>query len=179
MNPLLLAMACGASFVARGFSRPAEGPAQLMLAGIRHSGLGIIDVYSPCPTFNKINTFKSYREEVAPLPADDDRGNYEQGLHIAASTEPRYLGGSPARGPSYDQLLEAAQERHARRPAAAHGQPVRPLQLTAGWAARHLGDGREHGRDRATTSELLTELEYTGVSHGLTPGIAKHSQSAG
>lgn len=107
VNPLLLAMACGASFVARGFSGQPKDLAQLMLAGIEHSGLAIIDVYSPCPTFNKINTFKSYREEVAPLPADHDRGNYEQGLHIAASTEPRYLGVLYQReGPSYDQMLE-------------------------------------------------------------------------
>ena len=93
--------------MARGFSGKPKELAELIVAGIDHNGLGVIDVYSPCPTFNKINTFKSYREEVAPLPEDHDPDNYETGLHIAASTEPRYLGVLYQReGPSYDQLLE-------------------------------------------------------------------------
>ena len=32
------------------------------MRGIEHKGFAFIDTYSPCPTFNKINTFKSYRE---------------------------------------------------------------------------------------------------------------------
>src|SRR5581483_1865299 len=107
VNPLLLAMACGASFVARGFSGQPKDLAQLILAGIEHNGLAIIDTYSPCPTFNRVNTFKSYREEVAALPADHDRHDFEAALRIAASQEPRYLGVIYQReAPRYDQLLE-------------------------------------------------------------------------
>jgi 2-oxoglutarate ferredoxin oxidoreductase subunit beta len=107
VNPLLLAMACGASFVARGFSGQPKDLASLILTGVEHTGLSIIDVYSPCPTFNKINTFKSYREEVAPLPADHDPTSFEHALGMAASLEPRYLGVIYQReGPSYDQLME-------------------------------------------------------------------------
>jgi 2-oxoglutarate ferredoxin oxidoreductase subunit beta len=107
VNPLLLAMACGASFVARGFSGQPKDLASLILTGIEHTGLSIIDVYSPCPTFNKVNTFKSYREEVAPLPADHDPTDFDRSLGVAASFEPRYLGVIYQReGPSYDQLLE-------------------------------------------------------------------------
>ncbi|MBX5492379.1 MAG: 2-oxoacid:ferredoxin oxidoreductase subunit beta [Chloroflexi bacterium] len=107
VNPLLLAMACGASFVARGFSGQPKDLAQLILAGIEHQGLAIIDTYSPCPTFNKVNTFKTYREEVAPLPPDHDPTNFEAALKIAASPMPRYLGVIYRReGPSYEQLLE-------------------------------------------------------------------------
>jgi 2-oxoglutarate ferredoxin oxidoreductase subunit beta len=107
VNPLLLAMACGASFVARGFSGQPKDLAQLILAGIEHQGLAIIDTYSPCPTFNKVNTFKTYREEEAPLPPDHDPTNFEAALKIAASAMPRYLGVIYRReGPSYEQLLE-------------------------------------------------------------------------
>ena len=107
VNPLLLAMACGASFVARGFSGQPKDLATLILAGIEHSGLAIIDVYSPCPTFNKVNTFKSYREEVAPLPPNHDATSFDAALRVAASEEPRYLGVLYRRdGPSYEQLLE-------------------------------------------------------------------------
>ena len=108
VNPLLLAMACGASFVARGFSGQPKDLAQLILAGIQHNGLAIIDTYSPCPTFNRVNTFKTYREEVAPLPADHDRHDFEAALRIASSQEPRYLGVIYQReGPSYDEQLAA------------------------------------------------------------------------
>jgi 2-oxoglutarate/2-oxoacid ferredoxin oxidoreductase subunit beta len=108
VNPLLLAMACGASFVARGFSGQPKDLAQLMLAGIEHNGLAIIDTYSPCPTFNRVNTFKTYREEVASLPADHDRYDFDAALRIASSMEPRYLGVIYQReGASYDEQLEA------------------------------------------------------------------------
>ena len=107
VNPLLLAMACGATFVARAFSGQPKDLAQVILAGIEHQGLSIIDTYSPCPTFNKINTFKSYREEVAPLPKDYDPTDAAAALQIAASMDPRYLGVIYQReGTSYDQSLE-------------------------------------------------------------------------
>jgi 2-oxoglutarate ferredoxin oxidoreductase subunit beta len=107
VNPLLLAMACGASFVARGFSGQPKDLAALVLKGIEHEGLAIIDVYSPCPTFNRVNTFKSYREEVAPLPEGYDPTRFEDALQVASSTAPRYLGVIYRReGPSYEEVLE-------------------------------------------------------------------------
>jgi 2-oxoglutarate ferredoxin oxidoreductase subunit beta len=107
VNPLLLALSCGARFVARGFSSQPKDLAQLILAGIEHRGLAIIDVYSPCPTFNKVNTFKWYREEVAPLPADHDPTDFQAALRIAAVDEPRYLGVIYRReGASYDEALQ-------------------------------------------------------------------------
>ncbi len=107
VNPLLLAMACGATFIARGFSGQPKDLAQLILAGIEHRGLAIIDVYSPCPTFNRVNTFKTYREEVAPLPADYDPTDRAAALQIAETTAPRYLGVIYRReAPSYEEVLE-------------------------------------------------------------------------
>jgi 2-oxoglutarate ferredoxin oxidoreductase subunit beta len=92
VNPLELALASGATFVARGFSgRPME-LADLVVKGIDHNGFAFIDVYSPCPTFNKVNTFKSYREETADLPADHDRSSREAAIRLAASLDPLYLG---------------------------------------------------------------------------------------
>src|SRR5947207_6006662 len=92
VNPLELALASGATFVARGFSGRPKELADLVVKGIDHNGFAFIDVYSPCPTFNKVNTFKSYREETADLPADHDRRNREAALRLAASVDPLYLG---------------------------------------------------------------------------------------
>jgi 2-oxoglutarate/2-oxoacid ferredoxin oxidoreductase subunit beta len=92
INPLLLAVAGGATFVARAFSGRPKELAELIVQGIDHNGFAVIDTYSPCPTFNKVNTFKSYRDEVADLPADHDPTDLQQAIAAATSTDPLYLG---------------------------------------------------------------------------------------
>jgi 2-oxoglutarate/2-oxoacid ferredoxin oxidoreductase subunit beta len=92
LNPMLMAVASGATFVARGFSAEPAKLADLIVEGIRHKGFSFIDVYSPCPTFNKVNTFKTYKELVAPLPADHDPSDSIKAMHYANSEDPLYLG---------------------------------------------------------------------------------------
>ena len=60
--------------------------------GIEHPGFSFIDVYSPCPTFSKVNTFKYYKDNVAWLPGDHDASDVIQAMHFANSSEPLYLG---------------------------------------------------------------------------------------
>lgn len=50
-NPLSLAIAAGANFVARGFSGDPRGLASLIVEGIRWPGFAFIEVLSPCITF--------------------------------------------------------------------------------------------------------------------------------
>ena len=52
INPVSTAIAMGASFVARGFSGDREQLVELIKAGIRHPGCALLDVISPCVTFN-------------------------------------------------------------------------------------------------------------------------------
>ncbi len=92
MNPMMMAIASGATFVGRGFSAEPQKLADLIVEGINHKGFSFIDVYSPCPTFNKVNTFKAYREETADLPAGHDPSDKEAAMRIAASEDPLYLG---------------------------------------------------------------------------------------
>ncbi|MCC6629933.1 MAG: 2-oxoacid:ferredoxin oxidoreductase subunit beta [Chloroflexi bacterium] len=92
LNPLTLAIACGATFVARAFSGKPKELADLIVQGIEHKGFSLIDAYSPCPTFNKINTFKFYRDEVADLPAGYDPSDMVSALHYAAIDDPLYTG---------------------------------------------------------------------------------------
>lgn len=51
LHPLLLALAAGATFVARGVSWEAKRLAALIADGIRHPGFSVIDVLSPCVVF--------------------------------------------------------------------------------------------------------------------------------
>lgn len=92
LNPLLLALAAGASFVGRAFSARPKELARMMVEAIEHPGFALIDVYSPCPTFNRINTFKSYRERTADLPADHDPADFVAAINRAAVMDPLYLG---------------------------------------------------------------------------------------
>jgi 2-oxoglutarate/2-oxoacid ferredoxin oxidoreductase subunit beta len=52
IDPVQMALALGASFVARSFSGDKEQLVPLIKAGVRHRGFALIDVVSPCVTFN-------------------------------------------------------------------------------------------------------------------------------
>jgi 2-oxoglutarate/2-oxoacid ferredoxin oxidoreductase subunit beta len=61
IDPVQMAMAQGASFVARSFSGDKEQLVPLIKAGIKHRGFALLDVLSPCVTFNDHETStKSY-----------------------------------------------------------------------------------------------------------------------
>jgi 2-oxoglutarate ferredoxin oxidoreductase subunit beta len=92
VNPLQLAMASGATFVARAFSGKPKELADLIVQGIDHKGFAIIDTYSPCPTFNKVNTFKYYRDQAMELPRDHNPTDVMQAWAKAQSIDPVYLG---------------------------------------------------------------------------------------
>lgn len=92
VNPLQLAMASGATFVARAFSGKPKELADLIVQGIDHTGFAVIDAYSPCPTFNKVNTFKYYRDQAVDLPKDHDASDVQQAWARAQSEDPVYLG---------------------------------------------------------------------------------------
>lgn len=72
LNPLALALASGCGYVARGFSGQPKHLMQLYADGIRHRGFALIDVFSPCVTFNKENTYDWFRKRVYKL---EDRGH--------------------------------------------------------------------------------------------------------
>jgi len=52
IDPVLTALTLGCSFVARSFSGDKEQLVPLVMAGLAHRGFALIDVLSPCVTFN-------------------------------------------------------------------------------------------------------------------------------
>jgi len=52
IDPVLLALTLGATFVARGFSGDKAQLIPILKAGLSHNGLALVDVISPCVTFN-------------------------------------------------------------------------------------------------------------------------------
>ncbi|OPF52718.1 2-oxoacid ferredoxin oxidoreductase [Clostridium baratii] len=67
LNPLALAISLGATFVARSFSGEKEHLKELIKKAINHKGYALIDILQPCVSFNKINTFKWYKDRVYKL----------------------------------------------------------------------------------------------------------------
>ncbi|HVN42664.1 MAG TPA: 2-oxoacid:ferredoxin oxidoreductase subunit beta [Steroidobacteraceae bacterium] len=49
--PMVIALASGANFVARGFTGDPNGLAELLVQAVRHPGFSFIEVLSPCITF--------------------------------------------------------------------------------------------------------------------------------
>jgi 2-oxoglutarate ferredoxin oxidoreductase subunit beta len=70
INGLAIALAAGGTFLARGFSSEPKAMVEMIKAGVRHPGFAIVEVMSPCVTFNKINTYKWFKENVYHV-ADD------------------------------------------------------------------------------------------------------------
>ena len=50
-QPTALALATGASCIARGFTGDPNGLARILVAAIEHKGFSVIQALSPCPTF--------------------------------------------------------------------------------------------------------------------------------
>lgn len=67
INPIALALVSGATYVARAFSGEPEHMANLIAGGIAHRGFSLIDVFSPCVTYNKINTYPWFKQRVYKL----------------------------------------------------------------------------------------------------------------
>jgi 2-oxoglutarate ferredoxin oxidoreductase subunit beta len=72
INPISLALAAGATFVARGFSADQKHLTELIRRGIEHKGFSFIDVFSPCVTYNHDNTFQWFRPRVKKLEENSD-----------------------------------------------------------------------------------------------------------
>ena len=70
INPITMALAAGATFVARGFSGEQKHLTELIKQGIEHKGFSFIDVFSPCVTYNKDNTYQWFRPRVKKLEDD-------------------------------------------------------------------------------------------------------------
>ncbi|GGG22410.1 2-oxoglutarate ferredoxin oxidoreductase subunit beta [Lysinibacillus alkalisoli] len=67
VKPLELALSTGATFVAQGFSTDIKELTAIIEAGIQHKGFSFINVFSPCVTYNKVNTYDWFKENLTKL----------------------------------------------------------------------------------------------------------------
>ncbi|MCZ8512287.1 2-oxoacid:ferredoxin oxidoreductase subunit beta [Paenibacillus filicis] len=81
LSPLEVAMAAGATFVAQSFSSNLKQLTALIEEGMKHKGFSFINVFSPCVTFNKVNTYDWFKENIVDL---EESENYDSSNRAAA-----------------------------------------------------------------------------------------------
>jgi len=74
INGLAIALAAGGTFLARGFSSEPKAMTEMLKEAMQHPGFAVVEVMSPCVTFNKVNTYKWFKENVYHV---DDSAGYD------------------------------------------------------------------------------------------------------
>jgi 2-oxoglutarate ferredoxin oxidoreductase subunit beta len=72
INPIALALVSGATYIARAFSGEPRHMADMLVGAIAHKGFSLVDVFSPCVTYNKINTYPWFKQRVYKLAGETE-----------------------------------------------------------------------------------------------------------
>lgn len=109
INPAFLALASGATFVARGFSGNPEELTELMRQAILHRGFALVDILFPCVTFNKINTFGWFKERVRPIGSDHNPADLQAAVKLVSQGEEKIPTGLiyKTTRPAFDERFSA------------------------------------------------------------------------
>ena len=70
VRPLRLALAAGITYLAQGVSSDVPQLTRLIEEGIRHRGFALVNVFSPCPTYDHLHTYQWWRERLVNLDGD-------------------------------------------------------------------------------------------------------------
>jgi len=88
INGLALALAAGGTFLARAFSAEPKAMTEMLKEAVRHPGFAIVEVMSPCVTFNKINTYKWFKENVYHIEEVADYDVHDRTRTFATLMQP-------------------------------------------------------------------------------------------
>lgn len=113
VNPIAIALAGGATFVARGFAGDIPSLTKLIIEGFNHKGFAFIDVFQPCVTFNHVNTYAWYREHIYQLDSSHDVTNRAHAFEKALEWGPKVPTGVfyKTEKPTYEELTPQIQEK--------------------------------------------------------------------
>lgn len=90
LNPIGLALAYNASFVARGFSGQLNQLIDLIVRASQHKGFSFLHVISPCVVFN--NTYPYYTKNVTVIPPEHNVKNKLEALDLWQDPTKTYIG---------------------------------------------------------------------------------------
>lgn len=70
ISPVTLAIASGATFVARAYAGDIQKLTDIIIAANKHEGLSVVDILQPCITFNKLYTHAFFQANTYYLGED-------------------------------------------------------------------------------------------------------------
>ncbi len=92
LNPVLLALSYGASFVARAFSGYQHEMKELIKKAILHKGFSFLHLLTPCIVFNKEKTYELYYNKCKPFNKNYKPENLERAMKFALTDKTLYTG---------------------------------------------------------------------------------------
>ncbi len=89
LQPGLMSLAAGATFLAQGFSGYQEELIEVIKRGIEHKGFSFINIFSPCITFNKTNTYQWFRKHLTSVSEEEgySREDYQGAMKKLLETK--------------------------------------------------------------------------------------------
>lgn len=112
VNPLLLALVSGATFVAQGFVGDVKKLKEYFKEAIIHRGFSFINILSVCPTFNPTRTVRELKEKIVYVeefgaPLDNVRDAVDLVLSIQGEGKNPVGVIYKKLEPTYNELLKA------------------------------------------------------------------------
>ena len=115
INPLTLAIASGATFVAREYSGHIPQLTEIIKKANEHKGLSVVDILQPCVTFNKDYTHQFFQENTYYLNPDynpkDKGAAFSKALEWGPKQIPLGIFYEDTERPSYESQLKQIKER--------------------------------------------------------------------
>ena len=109
ISPMEMALTAGATFVAQSFSTDLKELTALIEAGMKHKGFSLINVFSPCVTYNKVNTYDWFKENLTKLSSIEnyDSSSREEAMQTLMKHKSLVTGliYQNTEQPSYQELL--------------------------------------------------------------------------
>lgn len=91
-NPISVALALKAGFVSRVNIGDSAHAKEVLKAAFMHKGYALVDIFQPCVTFNKTNTYKWFKESTYILDATHDKSDILSAMQKAFEEMPMPLG---------------------------------------------------------------------------------------
>lgn len=91
LSPLTLALAAGATFIARGYAGDMEKLTELFVKAAEHRGIALLDILQPCITFNKDYSHEFYRENTYYLEHEHDVTNKGEAFKKSLEWGPKQI----------------------------------------------------------------------------------------
>jgi len=106
-NPVAVAVAMRAGFVARAFTGYVDHLADMVKLALEHRGFSLIDCLQPCVSFNKVNTFAWYKKRCYLLE-EHDPYDWEEAMRLAWEWDEKIPLGVIYRNdrPSFEEKLD-------------------------------------------------------------------------